>query len=468
MNGTTQTSNVVTMRVTPAEEIDHEDTPAQEVPMLMVRLHADNTSVVLGQTIHGTLSLYYRIDNRMGNVILEHLETPQWPELAIEVDQDAEQGKEQCNGVEYAYYRWHWKVVPQRAGTTIIPGCIASCRIPIQTEDNDVFAGLNAFFGGFKQQRIASNALRIMVNDLPKSSIKPDAIGSFSAIQAHVDDNVVTQQDATTLCITITGNEAVEAYTLQEIPDALRWYDAQRTVTHNAHTKITNTAFEFVLQGMCAGTWTIPQQTFHYFDPHDRSYKKLTTDPLSITITSPAGSHQHHAQESLNKDVEQIKIAPQDAQQHDIWDTEWIAHDASHALSWPIFFVLLIMSSSVGIVYWYKNRRDAHVHTYLGKKRAIRQAKQALHTAGKSGNVSCVYAIFVQLWAYCLHKPSAHIDHEMLLASVQTVPLSSDQQEAWNAFVTRMISMAYADGTVHDEHFFKEALRWVDSIAPYL
>lgn len=465
VNGKTETSNTITVHVTHGQEHDQEQESSQEAPLFLVRLHADTTSVVLGQAVHGTLSLYYRTDARVGQAILDHLETPQWPELGIQVEQTPVQGKEKFDGVEYAYYRWHWKVVPQRSGTLIIPACTASCRIPSAAQDDDIFGGLGSFFGKFKQQHTASNSVRIVVHELPPSSKKQDAIGTFNAMHACISDSTIKRQDATTLCITIMGDESVETCTLRDMPDAVRWYDAKKTVQYDERNKITKTIFEFVIQGVHEGTWTIPQQSLYYFDPRDHTYKTLTTQPLSITVTPNTAL----AQPKQNTDHSCAETqSPQPSEQMHLWETEWSGIAQPMALPWPMFLLCLVGAFCIYLLSWYRERLFRVGHSTMHKRRAIQQAKKALRNARTVGNASVVYTIFVQLWAHRLNIPVAQIDYECLINTIQSTAMPCEKQEAWKIFVTHMMSMAYADYTVYDEKFFKEAYAWIDSVAPYL
>lgn len=465
VNGKTETSNTVTVHITNDQEHDQEQESSTETSLFLVRLHADTTSVVLGQAVHGTLSLYYRTDAPVGQAILDHLETPQWPELGIQVEQAPVQGKEKVDGIEYAYYRWHWKVVPKRSGTLIIPACTASCRVPSPVHDDDIFGGLGSFFGKFKQQHTASNSLRIMVHELPTSAKKHDAIGTFNGMNASVSDSTIKRQDATTLCITITGDESVETCTLRDMPDAVRWYDAKKTVHYDEHTKTTHTLFEFVIQGLREGTWTIPPQSLYYFDPRDHMYKTLTTRPLSITVAPNTMLAQ--PKQDTDHTCAETQLSLQAEQMH-LWETEWNSIEQSTALPGPFFLLCLVASLCVYILSWYRERLSHVGHSTIHKRRAIQQAKKELRNARATGNASAVYAIFVQLWAHRLNIPVVQIDYECLIDTIQSTAMPCEKQEAWKNFVTYMMSMAYADCTVYDEQFFKEACAWIDCITPYL
>ena len=465
VNGKTETSNTITVHVTHDQEREHEQESPAEAPLFVVRLHTDTTSVVLGQIIHGNLSVYYRADTPKGQAILDHLETPQWPELGIQVEQEPIQGKEKLNGIEYAYYRWRWQVAPQRSGTLIIPACTASYRTPSAVQDDAIFGGFGSFFGRLKQQHTASNSVRIVIHDLPPSSRKRDAIGTFSAMHAYVSDTTIKRQDATTLCIAITGDESVETCTLRDMPDAVRWYDAKKTVQYDERTKITKTLFEFVIQGVQEGTCTIPQQSLYYFDPHDHAYKTLTTQPLSITVISNATLAQSQ------QDADCVSTEPQSLQQSEqmhLWETEWSTIEHPIALPLPLFLLCMLVPLFIYILSWYRERLSRVGHSTMHKRRAIQQAKKALCNAHATGNASAVYTVFVQLWAHRLNIPIAQIDYECLINSIQSTTMPCEKQKAWKNFVTHMMSMAYADYTVYDEQFFKEACAWIDCIVPYL
>ena len=58
-----------------------------------------------------------------------------------------------------------------------------------------------------------------------------------------------------------------------------------RQAKRDAEHGTTVQTWEYVVQGLKPGTFTIPAQSIRFFDTNSRQYKTLKTEPLTITVT---------------------------------------------------------------------------------------------------------------------------------------------------------------------------------------
>lgn len=466
-NGVHTQSGTVAITVLDAQEAHQEQALIEKAPIVRCHVETNTTSVVQGQTVEGTLRLYCRAD-QLRNFLVDAVDRPQWSELGIQIDAEYIQGITELDGVEYVFMEWPWRVRPAKVGTFCVPACAITYRIAAQTSRQNFF-GMN--IKEYRQQRMYSNTVRINVDTLPPVAHPVHAIGTFDEITASLNAASIECLQAATLLITCTGDNSIDECVLQGLPDALRVYDAKKTVVRDKSTRKLSTTFEYVVQGMEVGTWSIPSQTLYFFDPRSRTYKALATPQLYLRVAnSSKPSNQQQG------DATPLNVGEQDTTQvpsilHECpYIAERLPLRAPAPFSWLLYALLMLLPVVMWIVYtgWSLALRHITHSQHLKKKYAFMRARYALKKASSMGDAAVVYTIFITVWSVCLAVPTSAINHDTLVHAAKACSLSDDQQREWNHFVTRMMSMTYADHKIHDELFFKQAVQWLDYFYPYL
>ncbi|MDX5449252.1 MAG: BatD family protein [Bacteroidota bacterium] len=135
---------------------------------------------------------------------------------------------------------------------------------------------------------------RIEVLPLPTSG-RPagfeGAVGSYQ-LKADLSRNEVKANESVTLTVELSGRGNIR---LQDPPDpqlppSLEAYDPKESasVGVNLNGMQGRKTVEYVIVPRYKGTYKIPSMTFSYFDPDEEKYVQLTTDELTIEVTTGA------------------------------------------------------------------------------------------------------------------------------------------------------------------------------------
>lgn len=142
---------------------------------------------------------------------------------------------------------------------------------------------------------LQSKPLIINVKALPDTN-KPasfsGAVGNFS-LDAAVEKGTFSTDDAGKFRVTITGQGNMTMLNAPEIkwPEGIESYDPRlvESLNKQAVPVSGSKGFEYGFTVKKAGTYTLPSVEYSYFDPALRSYKTLTTKPITIAVTAGSG-----------------------------------------------------------------------------------------------------------------------------------------------------------------------------------
>ena len=159
------------------------------------------------------------------------------------------------------------------------------------------FADANSPRDAIVEQHVTlqSKPVEITVKPLPDENKPADfkgSVGNF-IIQSSLQKDNITTDDAGNLKIIISGTGNIQLLNAPKInwPQGIDGYDAK--ITDNVDklsvpmkgVKI----FTYPFTVSKPGTYTIPANSFSYFDPAAAAYKTLFTQPLVVTVTKGKG-----------------------------------------------------------------------------------------------------------------------------------------------------------------------------------
>lgn len=145
------------------------------------------------------------------------------------------------------------------------------------------FQGLGQTLTGTMQ----SEPVVIEVLPLPTDG-KPDrysgAVGSFS-ISSAADRNDVKAGEAVTVTVKIEGRGSLASVENLDIawPADVQLFDS-KAKNKNAKAAIAEKVFEYIVIPKQAGSLTLPAVEFSYFDPDQKSYSTVRTQPIPVTV----------------------------------------------------------------------------------------------------------------------------------------------------------------------------------------
>lgn len=172
---------------------------------------------------------------------------------------------------------------------------------------------------------LTSNRLKIQVTSLPEKNKPVDfsgATGVFN-INSSVDKTTLKENDAITYKIEIsgTGNLTFLDDLNLDFPPDFEVYDPK--IKDNLKTTENGISgkrvFEYLIIPRHAGTFTLPEYSFNYFDTKTGKYMVKTTDIHTISVEKGQGNNHNTTQVTnvnkedvkyIGKDIRYIKTTP--------------------------------------------------------------------------------------------------------------------------------------------------------------
>lgn len=204
---------------------------------------------------------------------------------------------EQINGRSYNCVTWSQYVMfPQLSGKLEIPSIIFKGIVVQQDNNVDPF---EAFFNGGSgyvevKKEIKAPSVSIIVDPLPnKPANFSGGVGRFN-VTAALDKSTVKAGDPVNVRFTVsgTGNMKLLKQPELQLPKDFDKYDAKIT----DKTKLTvdgvtgSMIYDILIVPRNMGRYTIPAMNFVYFDVQSKSYKTLTTQPMSLVVEKGSGN----------------------------------------------------------------------------------------------------------------------------------------------------------------------------------
>ena len=269
---------------------------------LFLRVIPSKKSVYLGEQVVLTYKLYTKVP-------VSSLSVEKMPSYAGFWTKDItdnnggslRQTSEYVNGIEYTVAEIQKIIiVPQRVGKHTIDPMTIECVAQIRTESNrqrsmDPF---EAFFNDpfFNRnitnvkKELSSQSFSLEVKNLPTAG-KPDsfagAVGNYT-FKSEIDKSELSTNEAVTLTLTVSGNGNVELLQMPEpvFPPDFEVYDPKISTSTNVNAQgLTGTKkAEYLVIPRRAGSFTIPQVEFSYFNPTDESYHTVSSDAYELSV----------------------------------------------------------------------------------------------------------------------------------------------------------------------------------------
>jgi len=196
----------------------------------------------------------------------------------------------ELNGKSYRYIALQKAVLlPQKDGTLKID--------PLEIElDEQYLTGRADVFGtpeiGIRKKIYSSGTKNIQVKQLPIDKQPLGYTGAVGSYQFNVRANKtsVKANEPLELTLTVQGKGNLDLLTLPKpvAPNALELYDPEKInrVSKNIVVGMEGSKAEkYVIVPQYKGTYTIEPITFSYFDVTSKTYKSITSEPITIEVT---------------------------------------------------------------------------------------------------------------------------------------------------------------------------------------
>ena len=442
----------------------------QENEEVLFELSLDKKHLFVGESALVTLTFYYMDDT----VALKNIIQPTFDGFTVSGDVNKyTEGREKIKGSVYSYVRWEWQLYPNKTGALTIPAYGAEYE---KLASNNHRFGLELFFAGRLNERLRtySNAQSIQVDPLPPYNGLVTAVGLFKQVTATIEPSVAQEGEAVVLAIEFEGEgdlDAIKTPELRGMPEALKYYDSKHYIVPSEDKKqFSKKRFEYIVQGLRAGTWQIPMQEFVIFDVKKKAYKKFNTKPLAITITPNAAVQKSTSTQSSsqnNNTGDSTKnIIPDDLLPIDETGLWYRASQRAPLSLW--LFVLLSLLPGIYLLVamvWRMIKKRVSLHEpAMREKKAFIVARDALEKAQQNNEVTHIYPILIQLIADRCRIDSKKVTQDFIEKKLQEAGLSNIECTKWHDFFMQVIESAYGKKTTDTNNLFAQAKRWVDTL----
>jgi hypothetical protein len=451
-------SNQLTLEAT---EYDPLAVQQNQSDPIFLRCIVDKDSVVVGERINCSLRFYY--DRSM--LGLKDIGQQNISGFDRKNIQGPRQGTEVVDGKQYQIAEWTWQWYPRTPGAYTIPAHYADFEITDRRNTARTWGGF--FNAGKTTKRAYSNALNINVGALPAYPHEVTAVGRFEHVKASISPALAKQGEGMVLTIEFEGDgdlEALRVPIVRGMPQELKYYDSKTTIEPASGSNLPTKKFEFIVQGLKAGNFEIPQQKFVVFDTESRLYKELQTVPLFVTIAPSNAFAQVDHEEPTSMATEQKQQG-----KHSVLplheEGPWTQRPERKAMTVSFFIIFLLLpvvaSFSRRAGHWFlaiqSRRNPAAV-----QKKAFVIARSELQIARKKMDIAELNRLFVRLYAHRKQKEIPQVSLDDITREIDEV-----FRGAWLTFATKIAATSFGGHVLNaqeKERLFDEAAGWIKKL----
>ena len=260
--------------------------PALSSDLLFARLTAERRDLFLQEVVDFNLSVYSSGLTMGREMALSNRETPGLNFLPF---QDRGGTREVVDGKTYDVRRFLGRAQAVAAGTfTVHPSVQVEIVVPPRSLD-----GRTRGRAEVREAVFSPPPLAIVVRPLPEHG-KPEgftgAVGSFT-FTAAAKPAAVAEGEPVTLTLEIRGRGNIESVAAPQVPagDRFKVYEPRLLRREISEDRSGGRlVFEQVIVPRSTGSTPLPAVVFSYFDPAQKSYRKLADGPFPLLVTPAA------------------------------------------------------------------------------------------------------------------------------------------------------------------------------------
>ncbi len=419
---------------------------------------------VVGERIPFTLTFSTRREESK----LAHLETLHGEGIKGEILTTGEAKVIASNGELTSVIEYKGYFYAAKTGELILRPLRADYTIPLSRQSSlstDFFFGLRP---SIQTTAVYTPQKSLTIDPLPPTNLPISAVGKLTRYTATLNAHQAPRGEALTLTLALEGEANFEDIQLPQLvlPEGIRVYQSKATLSQTPQGE--KKEWEYILQGLKEGVYTLEKQHLFYFDTTTRLYKKISTESIPFTITpgAPLGTEQ---KKKPSPDlVPEVTKEPQKAD-------DQIPNGSEIALPWMLFLLLFLIPPLCGI----GKRIVRFIVPSLRKRLRLIQERwilyrtgRALHHARRTNDFSQLYDIMKRgMASYLQLSPDA--SQEELYQALHNRGISKQLLEEWTSLHTALISYSpYAPvkPVTQSLDLFKMAREWLHLLkrVPYV
>ena len=311
-------------------------------------------------------------------------------------------GQQVLGNTSYTYTEIRYGITGVTAGKAQI-GAAKVSYVPMEQRALSIFS---IFTNADEEKTIQSKPIALNIRAVP-SQEQPHsfygAVGSDYSITASVDRTQVEAGDAINLTIKVNGTGNLKATTDLKLPSlpGFRSYEVVSSagIVTTGKTLKSYKVFKTVLVPLSSGQYTIPSIFWSYYDPLQKQYLTIKTQPISLQVT-PASSvdtgfdFRAHADstggiQTLGQDIHYIKDTPFTQ------NMGWL----SQVSTWNLASILALCALCVTAILSWVRKKTPNSHLALPKAKAL------LRKAQTEENIANALSTYLQI-RYGIHTAS--------------------------------------------------------------
>lgn len=335
---------------------------------VFIQAHVDKTTAYIGEQVNLSLVLYTRV-NISGYELTQQpgltgfwIEEYQLPQPRLQ--------EQMVNGVQYGVAVLKKSALfPTTSGQITIDPLTMTFSVNVRGRSNDPFDQFfndpfDNFFGRTQEIIRKTQPIELTVLPLPdegKPAFFNGDVGNFT-MQVQLDTTQVKQGDPLTLTVKIQGRGNIK--TLKEpqmtLPSGFKRYDPEIKEQVLAEQDVFQgeKVFTSVIIPSEAETFQLEPVQFAYFDPQQKTYQILRSEPFAVTILPSAPSDEPLERRITTK--EEVKLLGKDIRFIKT-DVPQIVDQGLLLYRTPLFRGILIAPILVlGLMYGYQQYRQKH------------------------------------------------------------------------------------------------------------
>ncbi len=353
-------------------------------------------------------------------------------------------------------YRGHF--YPTKTGELFIPPLRADYTVP--SEKRNSFA---SFFliPHEKTYAVYTHPLKLIIDPLPKTDLPIGAIGEFTSYTATLNSKQALRGEALLLTIALEGTSDFESIAVPKLtlPENLRVYESKSALYKTAQGE--KKEWEFIIQGLKEGTYTIGKQIFYYFDTKTKTYRNITTKNITITILPGAPPQRP------KEDTPKEKSLPSESLTDEI-----PLHTKAPELELPWWLFLTLLSipvffTTVWLLLPLITPRFQKMFYYIRRKTVLSHALKNIQSAQKSNNIPQLYEITKKAMIDYLSLPE-NSSSEDISKALRAQGFSNEFQQEWIKHHTSLATISIyspSHRTERSAHSFSQARAWIQHLS---
>lgn len=349
----------------------------------------------------------------------------------------------------------------QNAGELVIDPLRADYTTP-QTHNSPFFAG---FFLGMSPNvhAVYTKQQRLKIDPLPPTDLPVTALGEFSAYTAHLSSHKAKRGDALLLTLSLEGKANFDAIGAPKptAPEGIRLYESKTSISKTPTGE--KKEWEFVIQGLKEGSYTIPPQELYYFDTESRSYKKIATKSSRFVITPGPASQPKKSPQSQQRESIQPKEQKEASIQAPLQATET---QPLLEIPWTLFWILMSIPLIIALGNGLYPFITPLTTPYIRRVREyciLLQAQRRVESARRAQSPKELYrSLKSSMTAYLGLPKDASL--EDMSHALRTRGITKEDTHEWEQLYTTLLQYSsYAPNQTQDfsQDLFKKAHQWL-------